>query len=55
MANLAEWEHRLDNLEYNITTETDPERLELQLTNYVELLVYVALLLEYESYAYLMN
>jgi len=55
MENIEYWEHRLHNLEENILVETDPKLLKLDLVNYVELLIHIALSSEVERYTYLLN
>ena len=55
MENIKYWQHRLNNLEENILTETDPKQLELELVNYVELLMQLALSSEVERYIYELN
>ena len=55
MENIKYWQHRLNNLEENILTETDPKQLELELVNYVELLLYIALSSEVEKYTCFLN
>ena len=48
-------EHRLRNLEENIAIETDPILLKLDLINYVELLIHIALSAEVETYTHHLN
>ena len=55
MRNTAYWERRLRNLEENIKTEPDVERLEEELVNYVQCLIHLAFMVEIESYTYQLN